>query len=132
MTVRLSGDDTDVRLVAELLAGHLAIVTADRVQVGEPSPAYPNRRGGGSPGQAEQCRPKAGGFAELAKRKSVNRSPRSGARACHCTSSQRFTCCDDVHDESAEIGGLHQAAGPSRASSCRCIDRIRERRQAAA
>ncbi|MGC4952991.1 hypothetical protein ACLQ2P_07215 [Actinomadura citrea] len=48
MKVRLSGDDDDVRLVAELLTEHLPVVTADRVQVGEPSAPYPNRRDGGS------------------------------------------------------------------------------------
>ncbi|MEV3925873.1 hypothetical protein [Actinomadura coerulea] len=48
MKVRLSGDDDDVRIVAELLAEHLPAVTADRVQVGEPSAPYPNHRDGGS------------------------------------------------------------------------------------
>lgn len=51
--VRPPGHDTDVRLVAELPAEHLPTATADRVQVGEPSPAYSNRRVGGSRRNAE-------------------------------------------------------------------------------
>lgn len=45
--LRLSGEDADVRLIADLLTAHLPSLTADRVQVSEPSAAYPNRRDGG-------------------------------------------------------------------------------------
>lgn len=45
--VRLSGDDADVDLIAELLTARLPGLTADRVQAGQPSAAYPNRRESG-------------------------------------------------------------------------------------
>lgn len=44
VNVRLSGDDADVDLIAELLTARLPGLTADRVQAGQPSAAYPNRR----------------------------------------------------------------------------------------
>ncbi|MBA9002053.1 hypothetical protein [Thermomonospora cellulosilytica] len=46
--VRLSGDGDDAGKVAELLARLLPELSGGRCQVGEISPAYPNRRGGGA------------------------------------------------------------------------------------
>lgn len=45
--VRLSGQDDDAGQVAELLARLLPALSGGRCQVGEISPPYPNRRGGG-------------------------------------------------------------------------------------
>ncbi|MGI5324068.1 hypothetical protein [Actinomadura nitritigenes] len=46
--VRLSGHGDDARRVAELLTRLLPALSQGRCQVGEISPAYPNRRGAGA------------------------------------------------------------------------------------
>ncbi|MBA9003468.1 hypothetical protein [Thermomonospora cellulosilytica] len=46
--VRLSGEGDDAGSVAELLSRLLPELSEGRCQVGEISPAYPNRRGGGA------------------------------------------------------------------------------------
>ncbi|WP_289007935.1 hypothetical protein [uncultured Thermomonospora sp.] len=46
--VRLSGEGDDAGRVAELLARLLPALSDGRCQVGEVSPAYPNRRGSGA------------------------------------------------------------------------------------
>ena len=46
--VRLSGENDDAGAVAELLARLLPELSGGRCQVGEISPAYPNRRGNGA------------------------------------------------------------------------------------
>ncbi|MFC9975223.1 hypothetical protein ACFVH6_30445 [Spirillospora sp. NPDC127200] len=45
--VHLSGDDADVAVSANLIARLLPELSAGRCQVGEVSPAYPNRRSSG-------------------------------------------------------------------------------------
>ncbi|WP_021592923.1 hypothetical protein [Actinomadura welshii] len=45
--LRLSGDDADVDLIADLITTHLPGLTADRIQAGETSAAYRNRRDSG-------------------------------------------------------------------------------------
>lgn len=46
--VRLSGEGDDAGAVAELLSRLLPALSEGRCQVGEISPAYPNRRGSGA------------------------------------------------------------------------------------